>query len=229
MRLLLRSPTRRRPLESKARQWGKSNSPGAIPFFPHSLMYFPSFENFTIALPPSPPCPSEMNISPLGANATAFGWLSMFGPEPATPAVPSVINIFPSGENLNTWWPLPSLPWLSVTHTFPSASTLMPWGMTMSPPPKLCSTFPVSSNSQTGSSLESAQDAAIKPFTPHLSATQMWLRLSTATPPVEPKVRPSGILNQPLTVRYGLGAELIGGPVGTGGSSRTWLLPGPWA
>src|SRR5512141_3021278 len=110
---------------------------------------------------------------------------------------------------------------MSVTQTFPSESMEMPCGITIKPPPKLCSNLPDGSNSKMGSSFESAHAPAMNPLLPHLSATQMWPRLSMATPPVEPKVLPSGTLNHPLTVRYGFGAELVGGPVGTGGSRRT--------
>jgi hypothetical protein len=81
-------------------------------------------------------------MSPLGANAIALGWLK-FAPDPLTPAVPNLSKTFPSGENLNTCWPLPSFAWPSVTQTLPSASIAMPCGITINPPPKLCSSLPV--------------------------------------------------------------------------------------
>jgi hypothetical protein len=47
-------------------------------------------------------------------------------------------------------------------------------------------------------------------FAPHLSATQMLPLRSTATPAVDPHVRPSGSFAQFSTVRYGFGRELTG-------------------
>ena len=68
------------------------------------------------------------------------------------------------------------------------------------------SSAPVESNLRTGSRLEPAQLLA-----PHRSATQMLTpSRSISTALVEPQVRPSGILAQPSTVRYGLGWSLLG-------------------
>ena len=82
---------------------------------------------------------------PSGPVMTSFGWLNWFGPEPGCPGVPSDISSSPSGLNLCTWCPLvPSaLPTKSVTQTLLSASTWMPCGVTMTPPPKFASTSPV--------------------------------------------------------------------------------------
>src|SRR5579863_6908436 len=203
MRLLLRSPTKRRPLESRARACGMSNSPGPVPFFPQVLMNFPSLENFTMRLFDSPPWPSATKMSPLGATTTSDGMLNVSGPLPATPALPSVSRTFPSGENLKTWCPFPSFPWPSVTHTLPSLSAKMPWGNTNMPAPKLFSSLPEVSNSRIGASFEPAQELA-----PHRSATQIWSWASTSTPAVDPHVRPSGSLAQSEMVRYGLGCAL---------------------
>src|SRR5580692_6891823 len=106
MRLFERSPTKRRPFESNASACGALNSPGADPNLPHSLMYFPSFENFTtrelIGDPGGELWPSATKISPFGATTTADGRLKVSGPLPGTPALPSVNSTFPSGLNLNT-------------------------------------------------------------------------------------------------------------------------------
>src|SRR6516162_3436802 len=58
MRLLERSATKSRPAESIARRCGVSNSPGPVPFLPHSLMYLPSLVNLTMRLLVLPPWPS---------------------------------------------------------------------------------------------------------------------------------------------------------------------------
>src|SRR5437899_2290316 len=108
MRLLPRSPTNSRPLESMARACGVSNSPRSAPFLPQVLMNFPSFENFTMRALESPPCPSATKMSPFGAVRTSEGRLKVSGPSPATPALPSVSRTFPSALNFTTWWPLPS-------------------------------------------------------------------------------------------------------------------------
>src|SRR6266704_503910 len=114
MRLLPRSPTNSRPLESRAMACGVSNSPGVVPFLPQVLMNFPSFENFTMRALESPPCPSATKMSPFGAVVTSDGRLKVSGPSPATPALPSVSKTFPLALNLTTWWPLPSFPSASV-------------------------------------------------------------------------------------------------------------------
>src|ERR1041385_8758226 len=58
MRLLLRSPTNRRPRESIASACGPSSCPSPDPFVPHVFSSFPSFENFRMR-EFAPPCPSE--------------------------------------------------------------------------------------------------------------------------------------------------------------------------
>src|SRR5579872_474849 len=204
MRLLARSPTNRRPFESKARQCGTSNWPGPYPYLPHCLIAFLSLENFsTRALPRPGLWPSETNMSPLGAIATAFGWLNVSGPSAATPALPSVIKIFPLGVQWNTWWPFPLAPCPSVNQIVPSFSIQMPWGKTNMLAPKLLSNLPDGSNSSTGGRSDLAQE-----FAPHRSATQIWPLGATHTALVDPMVRPSGSVNQCSTVRYGLGSEL---------------------
>src|ERR1700730_1427314 len=203
MRWFSRSATNSRPLESNASEWGVENSPGADPFFPQVLMNFPSFENFTIRAFESPPCPSPTKISPLEATATADGRLKVSGPSPATPALPSVINTFPSALNLKTWWPLPSPPWESVAHTFPSLSMKIPCGTTNSPAPKLFTSLLEESNSRMGASVCPTQ---VLP--PHLSATQTLPSRSKLNWDVCPQVLPSGSFAQPSIVRYGLGGEL---------------------
>src|SRR5471030_153141 len=71
------------------------------------------------------------------------------------------------------------------------------------PAPKLFSSLPDGSNSNTGARSEPLQE-----LTPHLSATQMWPPGATDTALVDPMVLPSGSVNQCSTVRYGLGCEL---------------------
>src|SRR5207245_1153624 len=135
------------------------------------------------------------------------GWLNSSGPSPVTPAFPSASSSFPSRLNLKTWCPFPSRPRASVTQTFPSRSTSMPWGKTNTPAAKLFLSRPDSSNSRTAGRLEPAQVLA-----PHLSATQMDRPSgATSTALVAPQVRPSGIFAQPSTVRYGLPGELAAG------------------
>src|SRR5205823_1108333 len=196
MRLLFRSATNSRPLESNAKPCGVSNSPGAIPFFPQLLMNFPSVQDFPMRAFESPPCPSATKISPFGPTMTSEGRLKVSGPSPATPALPSVISTLPSGLNLKTWWPLPSFPSPSVTHTFPSLSTQMPWGNTNMPAPKLLKSLPDGSNSRMGDRFEPAQL-----FAPHRSATHMRSFESTSTAAVDPQLLPSGSFAQPSTTR----------------------------
>src|SRR6516162_2605601 len=87
------------------------------------------------------------------------------GPFPFTPCLPSVISTAPVGLNLKTWWPLVmpfgpladspstvSLALASLAHTFPSASTVKPWGNANVPPPKLVRRFPEVSNFKIGGS-----------------------------------------------------------------------------
>src|SRR6266853_850070 len=179
-----------------------SNSPGPVPFFPHILMHFPSFVNFTMRLLLFPPCPSATKMSPFEPIATADGILNVSGPSPATPALPRVINTFPSGLNLKTCWPFPLAPCPSVTQMLPSLSTVIPWGNRNMPAPKLLSSLPDGSNSRMGARLEPAQVLA-----PHLSATHILPWRSTDTPAVDPQGLPSGSFAQFSMVRYGLGRE----------------------
>ena len=67
------------------------------------------------------------------------------------------------------WWPMPSRPWPSVIQMLSSLSMQIPCGKMNMPEPKLFRSFPLASNSSTGSSVEPAQL-----FLPHRSATQMW-------------------------------------------------------
>src|SRR5215471_16757601 len=204
MRLLARSPTNRRPRESKASACGTSNSPGPDPCFPHCLTYFPSLVNFTMrALPMLGVCPSETRMSPLGAIATSLGWLKEAGSPGSPPGLPSVMSTFPSGENLNAWKPLPSRAWPSVTQILPSLSTQIPCGKINMPEPKLLTRLPEGSNLSTGSSVLPAQLLA-----PHRSATQMLLpSRSISTALVDPHILASGSFAQFSIVRYGLGYE----------------------
>src|SRR5262249_36289703 len=78
----------------------------------------------------------------------------------------------------------------SVTHTLPSLSTNSPCGKIIVPPPKLFTSVPDASNFRIGSSFEFRQV-----FAPQRSPTQIVLpSLSTPTAPVDPHVRPAGIL-----------------------------------
>ncbi len=129
MRLLERSATKSRPAESIASRCGTSNSPGPVPFLPHSLMYLPSLVNFTIRLFESPPCPSATKISPLGATRMSEGALKVSGVLPATPGLPKVINSLPSWLNFITVWPLPLfMARPSVTQILLSGSMCSPCG-----------------------------------------------------------------------------------------------------
>src|SRR6516225_4685800 len=78
-----------------------------------------------------------------------------------------------SRTNLKTWWPLVmpfgpladspstvSLALASLAHTFPSASTVNPWGNANIPPPKLVRSFPEGSNFKIGGSERPTQVAA---------------------------------------------------------------------
>src|SRR5713101_4838864 len=218
MWLFWRSPTNSRPRESIASACGMSISPGPEPFFPHVLMNLPFLVNFTMRALVSRPCPSPTKISPFGATKTADGALNSSGPLPATPTLPSVSNTLPSGLNLKTWWPFPSLPRPSVTHTLPSRSTWMPCGKSSSPAPKLFTSLPDESNLRIGGRFEPSQANGVPGFmsdgganAPQRSAIQTLVPSgSISTPLVEPHVRPSGIVPQLSTARYGLGAELVG-------------------
>ena len=94
MRWLPRSATNRRPRESNASACGVRNSPGAEPILPHSLMYFPSFVNFTMR-----PFAFGGRVVVLAAVAVGHedvavrrrddivGSLNVSGPLPATPGL----------------------------------------------------------------------------------------------------------------------------------------------
>src|SRR5215510_4710288 len=210
MRLLPRSPTNTLPVESIAIAWSSVNSPGAEPFFPHALINLPSFENLTIRALESPPCPSATKISPLGEVTTAEGRLNVSWLSPATPAFPRASKTFPSGLNLTTWWPLPSFPSASVTHTLPSLSTCMPWGNTNKPAPNHFTALPDRSNLKIGARFDSAQLRS-----PHLSKTQMLPSRSTSTADVDPHFLPSGYFAQPSSTRYGLSCVYADGNIET--------------
>src|SRR5215510_6831147 len=214
MRLLLRSPTKIRPLESIAIACGVSNSLGPEPFLPHALMNFPSFENFTMRALESPPCPSATKMSPFGAVTTSLGRLNVSGPSPATPALPSVISTFPSGLNLNTWWPLPSLPVASLAQTLPSRSTWKPCGWVNIPSPNIFKTLPEGSSLMIGAKLDPVQ---LVP--PHRSNTQMLPSRSISTPIVPPHFLPPGSVPQPSSMRYGFSCAYV--PVPGNGTIAT--------
>src|SRR5215470_11369633 len=217
MRLLPRSPRNSRPRESIASVCGPSISPGALPFLPQVLMNLPVLSNLTMRALVLPPWPSATKMSPLGATSVAEGALNSSGPLPATPGLPSVINTLPSGLNLNTWWPLPSFPSPSITHTFPSGSTERPCGNNTRPAPKLFTSLPDSSNLRIGSRFEPSQPICTPGLTcdggakaPQRSATQMLLpSISTPMPAVEPQLRPSGSFPNGAPT-YGLGREFVG-------------------
>ncbi len=157
-------------------------------------------------------------MSPLGAVITSQGSFNSPGSLPRTPGCPSAISTSPSGENLMTWWPLSSVPCESVTQTFPSASTWMPWGSTKSPAPKLARISPVSRwNLKIGSTRFSAHPPA-SPTPPHRSYAQMCPSIgSMSTPAVEPHSRPSGRSTQSaMTVGFGFGSSSAGSSMGLG-------------
>ena len=191
IRLFPRSATNNRPWESMAMACNSANSPGPDPFFPQALRNLPSLDNFTIRAFESPPCPSATKMVPLGATTTAEGRLKVSSPAPATPALPSASRTFPSGLNLKTCWPLPSLPWPSVAHTFPSLSTEKPCGKINIPAPKLFTSLPEESNLRMGASFEPAH---VSP--PHRSKAQTLPPRSTATPMTAPNFLPWGSFAQ---------------------------------
>src|SRR5213595_2557185 len=81
------------------------------------------------------------------------------------------------------------LSWPSVTHTLPSRSTNIPCGKIIVPAPNDFISRPSAANFRMGSRVEPRQLLA-----PHRSPTQIdEPSLSTATPLVEPHVRPAGI------------------------------------
>src|SRR5215468_8356274 len=148
-------------------------------------------------------------MSPFGATTTADGALNSSGPSPATPALPNISSTFPSGLNLNTWWPVPSLPNPSVTHTLPSRSTVSPCGKSRRPPPKLFTSVPEASNLRIGGRFEPSQANGVPGFisegganAPQRSATHTLVPSgSIPTPLVEPQLRPSGSFAQFSTDR----------------------------
>ena len=145
----------------------------------------------------SPPCPSATKISPFGAVSTSDGRLKVSGPSPGTPARPSVKRTFPSALNFTTWWPLPSFPSASVTHTLPALSMWMPWGNANIPAPKLLRNLPDGLSLTSGAAFEPMQE-----FAPHRSNTQMLLLRSISIALVCPHFLPSGSFPQPSS-RYG--------------------------
>src|SRR5262245_37620271 len=186
-------------------------------------MNFPSFENFTTRAFESPPCPSATKMSPFGAVVTADGRLKVSGPSPATPAFPRASKTFPSGLNLTTWWPLPSFPSASVTHTLPSLSTCMPWGNTNIPAPNQCTALPARSNLKIGARFDPAQLRS-----PHLSKTQMLPSRSTSTADVDPHFLPSGYLAQPSSTRYGLSCANADAGIETIAATRVSIIRHEW-
>src|SRR5262249_46797190 len=197
------------PRESMAIACGISISPGPEPFLPQVLMNLPSLLNLTMRALVLPPWPSATKISPFGAITTADGALNSSEPSPATPALPNVSSIFPSGLNLNTWWPLPSLPSPSVTHTLPSRSTVSPCGKSRRPAPKLFTSVPEASNLRIGGRFEPSQANGVPGFisegganAPQRSATHTRVPSgSMPTPMGEPKLQPFGSFAQFSTDR----------------------------
>src|SRR5262245_46858130 len=181
-------------------------------------MNLPFLSNLTMRALVFRPCPSATKMSPFGATSTADGALNSSGPSPATPGLPSVISTLPSGLNLNTWWPLPSLPRPSVTHTLPARSTCRPCGNSSSPSPKAFTSLPDASNLRIGGRFEPSHANGVPGFisegganAPQRSATQTLLPSgSMSTPLVEPQFRPVGSFAQFSIAWYGLGAELVG-------------------
>src|SRR5215207_629375 len=91
-------------------------------------------------------CPSATRMLPSGATSTSFGCQKNALSRPP-PGLPSVSSSLPSGLNLKIWCPFgrdalsvtdPATARVqaqSVTHTFPSRSTWMPCGDSISPAP----------------------------------------------------------------------------------------------
>src|SRR5215469_6968586 len=210
MRLFWRSPTNKRPCESKASVCGQSNSPMPAPFLPQVLRNLPCESNFMMrafAFGCSP-WPSATNRSPLGATATSVGWSKVSKPGPDTPALPMVISTLPFWSNLKTCWPWPFFSPLSATHRLPSWSTVILWGLTKSPLPKLLRSLPEVSNSRTGSSGEPKQFVPREPKEPQRSMAQILPFGPTAIPAVDPHFLPPGNWPQLTPARYGLGRSL---------------------
>src|ERR1700704_4440297 len=86
------------------------------------------------------------------------------------------------------------------------------------PAPKLFTSLPDASNLRIGSTLGESRHALLPP---HRSATQMLLpSLSISTALSDPHFRPSGSCAQFSTVRYGLGASLVGAGLGCAAERR---------
>src|SRR5262245_32892799 len=189
MRLLARSATNSRPRESNVRLCGALNSPGPAPGLPHVFRNLPVLSNFTMRMFEPASWPSATKMSPFGATATSDGELNSSLPEPATPALPSVSSTAPVGLNLMTWCPLSLAfdPCASVTQTLPSRSTSMPCGKTNLPAPKLLTSLPDGSNSNTESMFDPSHVLA-----PHRSATHTLPFGATSMALVDPHARPSG-------------------------------------
>src|SRR5262245_19247127 len=150
---------------------------------------------------------------PSGPTMTSLGWLNWPSALPRLPAMPRLNSFFPCGLNLWTWYPLvPALlPEKSATHTLPSLSTEMPWGVTITPLPKFARTAPVlRSNLKIGSTGLVSQSTAPPPAPPAAGAPQRSYAQtlpssgSMSTPAVVPQVRPAGSWPQFL-VTFGAG------------------------
>src|SRR5262245_58310743 len=127
--------------------------------------------------------------------------------------MPRLSSFSPFGLNLWTWCPfVPALlPEKSATHTLPSLSTEMPWGVTITPLPKFASTAPVlRSNLKIGSTELVSQSTVPPPAppaagAPHRSYAQTLPSIgSMSTPAVVPHFRPAGNWPQ-LRVTFGAG------------------------
>jgi hypothetical protein len=76
MRLLRRSPTNSRPVESIAIACGPSKSPCALPSLLQVLMNLPVLSSFTTRALVFSPWPSATKMSPFGAVTTSEGALN---------------------------------------------------------------------------------------------------------------------------------------------------------
>jgi hypothetical protein len=154
-------------------------------------MYVPSGANFITRFGAAGPCPSAMKMLPSGATSTSFGRVSRAGGSPGSPGVPIVIRSSPLGLNFRTACPSPtsSAPEAdaSVIQISPFGSTNMPCGQAIIPDPKLRSTLPSVSSSNTGSTSEPTHV-----FCPHRSATHRLPSWEGYIALTAPQLRPSG-------------------------------------
>ena len=124
-RLLLRSPTNTRPLESVAMAWGVSNSPGRA-------LLAPGFDELSVLRELHDPRVGLAAVSvgdeDIAVGSRRDGRRPVEGVRPGSgdSRLAERQQDFPSGLNFTTWWPLPSLPSASATQTLPSLSTCMP-------------------------------------------------------------------------------------------------------